>query len=475
MLESHGPPDGVVDLPSAGVSADHGMASLGLVMQLAARTSSALAALAASLVVLEPRLHHRAGWIFIAVALCIARSQLHRIAGRELVYSRRSLDGDTANPFHAMRRYVAFGAVHAIALGLLAAYPLGATPATAAGITAALLFWPSALAIVLASPRFRLLRAGIPLSEDRSLESASVVMTLLGACGAVSTGAIILVLGALPTRHLQHGWGVMLVVVFALLLGRSCLHLAAGATGLGAVSFDRPGEIACRYASFGVVSVFCVGGVLSLLAMSEQRAPEAIVSVIVVCWLLAAWPLTIKRFFSHRQFAELLAGDRILHRRAPDAGLSGLGWLLVGHATLVAAALVLELAVEARGLGRGIDKLLQLTSPVVGQPADLGAAAVVVALELAAAVALLRMSHCRRVISTIYALVAGGVALAAAWPFLRATSHHLDLRLVIRLIPLAIQIVIPAATLILVRRSVMPTARAHYRGSDRERRPDRSR
>jgi hypothetical protein len=221
--------------------------------------------------------------------------------------------------------------------------------------------------------------------------------------------------------------------------------------------------------------VFCVGGVLSLLAMSEQLAPEAIASVIVVCWLLAAWPLIVKRFFSHRQFAELLAGDRVVHRRAPDAGLSGLGWLLVGHATLVAAALVLELAIEPRGIGRVIDAALQRISPLVGHTADLGAGALVVALELAAAVTLLRMSPHRRVISTIYALVAGGVALAAAWPFLGAASQHLDFRLVIRLIPLAIQIVIPAATLILVHRSVAPTAQARYRGSDRDRPADRSR
>jgi hypothetical protein len=322
---------------------------------------------------------------------------------------------------------------------------------------------------VLAAPRFRPLRAGIPLSEDRGLEGASVVMAILGACGAVSTGAIILMLGALPSRHLQHGWGGMLVVVFALLLVRSCLHVAAGVRGMREASFDRPGELACRYASFGALSVVCVGAVLLLLAMSEQLAPEAIASVIVVCWLLASWPLIVKRFFSHRQFAELLAGDRVLHRRAPDTGLSGLGWLLIGHAVLIAAALVLELATEPRGVGLALDRLLQLTSPVVGSSAtDLAVAALIVALELAAAVSLLRMSRHRRVISTVYALVGGAIALTAAWPFLRAAGRYFDVGLVIRLIPLAIQIVIPAATLVVVHRSVVPTAQARYRGSARQ-------
>jgi hypothetical protein len=110
---SHESPDGVVALPGPGVPADHGLASLGLVMQLAARTSSALAALVASLVMLEPRLSRHAGWILFAAALCIARSQLHRLAGRELLYGRRTIDGDAVNPFHSMRTYIAFGTGHA--------------------------------------------------------------------------------------------------------------------------------------------------------------------------------------------------------------------------------------------------------------------------------------------------------------------------------------------------------------------------
>jgi len=310
MFASPEPHKRIVDLPSAGMPADLGLASLGLVMQLAGRASGALAALLASVVVLESRVHQHAAWFCFAVALCLARSQLHRLAGRDLLYSRRTSEWEKASPFGAMRTYIAFGIGHAIVIGLIAAMMFGATSRTATGIAAALALWPVVLAGLLLLPRFHLLHAGIPLGEDRGLEGASILMTVFGACGVLSTGAILAMLGELPSRHLQHGWGVMLVVVFSLLLVRSCLHLRAGLCGLREVSFDRPGELASRYASFGIVSAACVAGVLALLSMSEQLTPDAMASVAVMGWLLAVWPLIVKRYFHHRQFAELLAGDR---------------------------------------------------------------------------------------------------------------------------------------------------------------------
>jgi hypothetical protein len=467
MFESHAPRSGVVDLPGAGVPADHGLASLGLLMQLAGRASGSLAALIASVVMIESPGHRHAGWFLFAVALCIARAQLHRIAGRDLLYSRRTPEGGIANPFAAMRAYIAFGIGHAIVLGLIATLELGATSRTAAGIAAALALWPMVLAVVLQLPRFRPLHAGIPLGEDRGLEGAAIIMTVLGGCGVLSTAAIVMVLGELPSRHLQHGWGAMLVVAFALLLIRSCLQLRVAVAGLRDASFDRPGELASRYASFGVLSTVCVGGVLALLALAERLPAGAIASVTVVCWLLAAWPVIVKRFFNHRQFAELLAGDRVIHRRAPDAGLTGLGWLLTGHAVVVAALLILAATVQHHGVGRTLESLLRLAGPVVGRSAlELGLIAGVVALELLAAAVLLRMADYRRAIATIYALVAGAMALAVAWPLAEGLGrHHFDLRMAIRWIPAAVQLVVPAATLVLVHRTVAPVARARYRKS----------
>jgi hypothetical protein len=172
----------------------------------------------------------------------------------------------------------------------------------------------------------------------------------------------------------------------------------------------------------------------------------------------------VRRYVYHRQFAELLAGDRVLHRRAPDAGMTALGWLLAGHAATVAALLILELAVEPRGVGGSLERLLALAGPSPHTAFDAVLAMVVVGLEALASAALIRMSDHRRLVATIYGLVAGGVGLAAAWGMTRTLGRHaLDLQLVVRWIPAAMQIAIPAVTLVLVRRALIPAARARYR------------
>jgi len=464
----------IIELPSAGLPADHGLASLGLVMQLAGRTTGAVVALIASLAWLDGRFDRRPAWCGFVIALCIARSQLHRIAGRDLTYGRRGqedAEGEPADPFDATRNYAIFGIGQAIVLGLVAARVFHQPRTAAAGLTCALALWPAALAVVARLARFRPLRAGIPLGEDRGLEGASILMTVLGAYGVLSTGAIVWMLRALSPHHLRHGWGVMLVAVFGLLLVRSTLHARAGLAGLRDGSFDRPGELAAQYAAFGVISAFCVGGVLLLLAMSERLTPDALISVVVACWLLVTWPMIVKRYFHQRQFAELLAGDRVTHRRAPDAGLTGLGWLLAGHAALIAAIAIGQLAVDpGRGglAGRAIENALVLGGLVVGRGwapgvGDTGLAAALAVLEVATAVALIRMSDQRRPIATIYAVFAAIVALGPAVPSLRALGHHATMWTAIRVLPSAVQLVLPIATLALVHRVVAPAARAFYR------------
>lgn len=472
-------PAEVVSLPSPGLPADQGLASLGLVMQLAGRTTTALVALLGTLAWiygrLSPATTPHASWLGTAILVSIARSHLHRTAGHDLTYPRRATEGAAADPFAVTRRYVVFALCHSLGIGAIAAGVFDQPWLAAAGITAALALWPCALAVIAYRAHGSLVqpqRAGLPLGEDRGLEGASIVMTVLGTYGVVSTGGIVVMLDKLSPHHQRHGWGVMLIVVFALLVVRSSLHIRAGLAGLRdssfQLSFDRPSELAGRYAAFGVISAFCVGGVLALLAMSERLTPDAILSVAVACWLLVGWPLIVKRYFSQRQFAELLAGDRVTHRRAPDAGLTALGWLLAGHATLVAAVVIVQVTGYPRlgpQLGYAADHVLVLSGLAVGRwwLIDAGLAAASVGLELVAAAALIRMSDQRRAITTIYAVFAGVVALGPAVPVLASLGQHLTLWTGIQLLPSAVQLVMPVSALLLVHRAVVPAARAVYR------------
>ena len=112
-------PAEVVSLPSPGLPADHGLASLGLVMQLAGRTTAALVALLASLAWIDGRLRPHTAWLVVMIVLCIARSQLHRAAGRDLTYGRHTAEGTAADPFDAMRTYVGFALGQAVAIGAI--------------------------------------------------------------------------------------------------------------------------------------------------------------------------------------------------------------------------------------------------------------------------------------------------------------------------------------------------------------------
>ena len=80
---------------------------------------------------------------------------------------------------------------------------------------------------------------------------------------------------------------------------------------------------------------------LSVAGLAIDRAAS--------CWMLLAWPLIVRRFFSDRQFADLLAGDHApVHRRAPDAGLTWLGWLLIAQAAMTASFLIPQLILGRR-------------------------------------------------------------------------------------------------------------------------------
>jgi hypothetical protein len=265
----------------------------------------------------------------------------------------------------------------------------------------------------------------------------------------------------------MQGPGVLILIATILLVIRSILHVQAGLSGLRQTSVDRSVELANRYANFGIISAFCAGGSLLLLMMALMRGrfdPTGLIMVVGLCWMLMAWPLIIRRFFSERQFADLMAGDQAnVHRRAPDAGLTGLGWLLFAHAIMSAALLIPNLVISEGAMGRGMGEAMAMLGNAGTRSQWFSVA--LIALQAWAGMELVRMSSTHRIIGTVYAIVAIIISVYMTWPVLQALKHigRMGPSGIMMFIPMAIQLVIPIATLILVNRNVAPTAQARFR------------
>lgn len=446
------------------VPADQGLSSLGLLMQLAGSVFAAYATLMTFVILLSPGAFARQrGWLLLVLGICVARSLFQRIAGSELLYGKRTLEG-TASPMSGLHRYILIALIQTVVLVAILVLKLELPTRFGIAFGAGLAAWPVTLAVLLRLPRFRRFETEIPVSEDKGFEAASILMVVLGTCGVLGTGAALVMMLEGGSQLLSQGPGVLLLLATVMLVIRSGLHVQAGLSGLRETSVDRSVELANRYANFGVISSFCTGGALLLLTMMSGLHIAMLVVVTGLCWLLMAWPMIIRRFFSERQFADLMAGDNAdVHRRAPDAGLTGLGWLLLANGVFGATMLIPQLVMGSDGSDNKLLDMLAYVGPLATR--SLWWSAGLVMLQVWAGFELIRMGATHRVIATVYAVVAAAVSVYLMWPVLQSLEHarFMGPEAVIMFVPLAIQLVIPVATLILVNRKIAPTARARFR------------
>lgn len=458
------PPAPAPSLVDPGVPADQGLASLGLVMQLAGTVFAAYASLVMFIMLFLPTGFGRVGkgYILIVLALCVARSAFHRVGGSELLYPRATFD-DKPSPFAGVKRYVLVAFAQTAVMAVLLSGKFGVPFKFTLGICAGLAAWPTFLAVISRLPRFKRFSGELPIAEDKGFEAAAILMTVLGTCGVLGTGAFLVVMLESGSQILSQGPGVLLLVALVMLLIRSIFHVQAGISGLRETNLDRSVELANRYANFGVISSFCAAGAMLIVSMMGAVNLAVIAVVAGVCWMLMAWPMIIRRFFSERQFADLMAGDGSqLHRRAPDAGLTGLGWLLVAHAFFGATLLIPQVVLGADFGGR-YTEMLSFMGPSGAR--SLWWSVGLTTFQMWAGYELIRMSPHSRVIATVFSVVAGALTIYIMWPVLQGMKHlgrMMSPEMVMMIVPLAIQLVIPVSTLLLVNRKIAPTARARF-------------
>ncbi len=393
----------LVQLVSPNIPADQGLSSLGLLLQLGGSLTAAFTCLVGFAAVLAKT---RAGGgamlgALLLTVLGVVRSLMHRAAGTGLIYGPQPLRG--------IRRYAVVGLVHSALLGASLASPLyGLSMRMSLGVALAFAVWPALLLAFLRLPRFARYEEELPMSEDKGFEAAAVLMTILGLAGLAIGGSVLW--AAFHTPGAMKGLGALLVLTLALLVLRSVVHVSAGIAGLDDAPLDLAVERVGRYANLGIASALVACGVLFLSVIGSHADFAAILSIAVLGWMLAAWPTILRRYFAERQFASMLAGaDEPLHRRAPDAGLTGLGWLLISVGAVqlsfsVLGLLVTEPAmVELRGFG---------TDGVLGL--------LIAVAHLGAGFELVRMSPQHRIAVTLVGIVSFALQASNVWPLWRS-------------------------------------------------------
>lgn len=466
-----------VPLHDAGVPADHGLSTLGLIMQLGGSLFAAFMSLSifTAIVRADGQLGGELAWLMLILGSCAVRSLFHRAAGTELLYGKRDSVTDVqGSPLAGLQRYIVVGLVHSLlmALFLVAKWKMPLQLGIAVGAGFAL--WPTLLAVLLASGRFKHLKDGIPVAEDKGFEGVSILMTIMGLTGTMVMGLFLFLFLKEGGDALSSGHGILILAAVTMLFIRSILHVQAGFSGLRETSLDRSVERANRYANFGMIAAFSAAGALLLITLQAGGHLLMFVVVALVAWMLLTWPLIVRRFFSDRQFADLLAGDgAIVHRRAPDAGLTGLGWFLLGYAVLGGSMMIPELVVgEGGGALSQFDMLGKLFGASHIADRSIWWNVGVLALQAWAGFELIRMSPVHRIVATAFGVVAAAVTVYQWFPALQALEH-LDRMsggmddIAMMYLPLGIALMVPVATILLVNRKIAPVAKARFRSLQR--------
>jgi hypothetical protein len=398
-----------------------GVTTLGLLMQFAGGTGMVLAAFSWWLRVGE-------GWSVADTLLggsFVVRAFLLRRAGDAMLYCPSSLPPGRLG---ALRKYVAFGLLHAGAMVPVLIVIYGAPSGMAFALSGALAIWPVVLGSMFSVSRPGRFAVLPGPRDDGGLGGAAIVMTMLGvwwllmtisACGAVIG---IIVDGGLSFIS---ALGTIVVSVMAVI---SVLQLRAGLAGFGAQRFARAPRFARQYARASGTVLF--PGLIALLmswggALAHTAEPGGIWTVAqrylllfyVVGCAVVIWPRCLEELFTNQHFPEDLDGH------SDDQRLAGLGWVLVGLACFgVAAALVNG----HRFFGSDVIALISKDSAIdVPFPWQIG----LIALQGIAGVRLILQLSWRRAVAGAYGIagaVIGSHALVQSfdgWPIAKLATH----------------------------------------------------
>ncbi len=448
----------IAPLAGANMPADRGLTGLGLLMQMIGSVFMAYGAFLVMMPMLSgPGVGSTRMMMLLASVSCMVRSVYHRSAGRALLY------GSAKGPLHDVKVYIGVALAQTAALYVL----LGDILPSEVRIYLCILLcaWPVTLAIVLAQPQFKGLDTKIPHAEDMGFESAAVMMTIFGILGAMTCGLVIITIFQEPFFRLSDVPSFLWVGILGMLFIRSVLHAKAGLQGCQGVRAEQATASAARYFNFGIMSAIITAAVIMLQMIMKLGTLHLMIfaSVGVMGYLLLSWPLMLRTFYTDRNFSMLIEEEKSIPRRAPDTGLTALGWLLLALGSFALASSLGTMLISDTVGARGAQEMLMIGN--LNAPTDhsqwwnVGVAL----LQTAALFELIRMSPRHKLVTTVYGVGSGLVTLYLWWPLLKQISNpHFggplgSLQVFgILLISLALAV----SAVVLVNRQTAPDARA---------------
>ncbi len=461
------------DLMGPDMPADNGLGSLGLIMQLGGSVFMGVMALTSFVFMLAASRVPGGSILMLIGVLGVVRSAMHRGAGRALLYGTT-----TRGPFRATLHYAVFAIVHSLMVYWVLGSKLHMAGPARQSLVLMMLAWPVTLLVVISLPRFKRFVDEIPVPEDRGYEGAGVLMVLFGLIGALSMGILALTILTVAGGRLLDSMEGLLVFGCVVGLGvRSIMHVRAGLVAVHDRGQDQVSDAATTYTNWGIMTSLVTGAVLLLVMMMNRGGGQGMLTVAVFVFLLIAWPLILRQFFTERDFTVALdpsAAGR--EYRSPDLGMTALGWLLLAGAVMALAGSLTT--VDPSSLRR-----MGAASALI--PTDLAHqlgrsrwwSILSACLQLWAAIELIGMTKRWKLSVYIYGAVATAVTVYISLPILEHMAQFL--RMSLRRGPggllvfgqIAIALVIPVGGMLLANRHKGAGARARIRPATDDRPP----
>jgi hypothetical protein len=443
--------------------ADRGLTSLGLLMQLSGSLYLGFMLLLGATLLFADSDADGVGRLLMFFAISAVRSGFHRAAGATLIYG--SPPASFRDPFDGIRMYIVIAFVHTLLCAWLLKPVLPDTSLLVSAL-ALLAAWPVTLAVVVRLPAFAVMSAERPRSEDLGLEGASVLMLILGTVGALFSG--LLLFSVFKSAGPSDGFTKLaMIVISGVLVVRSCAHVLAGKRGLSGSEREVAVAAIRRYIKLSKLSAAVVGILGAMVMMRLGSIFFSFVWIGALIFFLLIWPFILDQFLDRYEI-DVGMGSHVY--RAPDAGLTALGWLLLalGATNLVHALAPLLLDIPEYGAGL-IAAMDAWDMAPAGHSPWLFLA--VSGLQLWAAIELCAMSSRARLAASIYGGVTIALTLYVLWPVLRELGGFHDVTMALgnengfqRIAQLGLALVIPVAAIVLANlEGFAVQARARYR------------